>query len=66
MYVRPHIKYLILSDFNKNLNVLSCSRKRSALSISTQICLVGGAILHTEICKDMLKQTFLQSLCECT
>jgi hypothetical protein len=66
MYVGPHVKYLTLSDFNKNLNVLSSPRKRNALSISTQICLVGGALLNTEICKDMMKQTFLQSLCKCT
>jgi hypothetical protein len=62
----PHAQYLILPDFNKNLNVLSRSRKRNALSISTEICLVGGALLHIEICKDMMKQTFLQSLCKCT
>jgi len=66
MYIGPHVKYFILFDFNKNLNVLSSSRKRNALSISTQICLVGGALLHTEIHKDMLKQTFLQSLCKYT
>jgi len=42
MYIGPHVKYFILFDFNKNLNVLSSSRKRNALSISTQICLVGG------------------------
>ena len=46
-------------DFNKNLNVLSSSRKRNALSVFTQICLVEGALFHTEICNDMMKQTFL-------
>jgi hypothetical protein len=59
MYVGPQIKYLILSDFNKNLNVLSSSRKKYALSISTEICLMGGALLPIEICKDIMKQIFL-------